>query len=298
VTFPVSTRSDLGAREGLSVWCRRLLRARVPSLVVEAPSPERPAAFPNPEAVAALSAPILAFVGSPRPSKTAGDGTIASIDKDVRAAVAADLAQSEAWLAAARCRRLLVPIGPAGISGEDALRREFAQNPESFAERIREFKAKNRSQRQAHAEVVCRVLYDLLKRLDGVGVHVLSTDDPLCFLDVETAEWILGDLKGLRLALDTGVVWSNALRGGDGWSDWAGLHARALGFMLLSDHDGRGDGRLLPGAGRGDFSVLRDSLGADVPLAIRCDPRASLDDVLASVEETTRRLGKLGDART
>lgn len=294
MTLALSTRSDLADRHGLAAFVRRVLKSGVPAVVVEAPSPER-ALRGTPEELAALDAPVLAFLGAPAPYEDAPETTVAAADPARRTGALTALAGAVPWMAATRCRRLLIPCGAAGLTYEIDARRRLSEPGANAAEVVRQAKALASPQRQAHAEVLCRALHGFLRAHDGLRPLLLADADPLSFLDPETVDWILNDLKGFGFALDSGAVAAGETRGGAPLSAWMAGAAGSLGFILIADHDGRGDGSLLPGAGRLDVATLRDVIGRTTPVAVRCDHRASLDDVLASVAETTRRLGPIGD---
>jgi hypothetical protein len=294
VNLALTTRSELAAKYGLAPFVKRALLDGFPAVVLEPPAPGQSFAA-TVEDLVRLEAPVLGMVGAPTPPSDSPEATLATVEKGARRSVADSLAGALSWLSPLKCRRLLIPIGPAGFFGEPELRRKLEAPGADRAALRREFSAANAAQRQSHAVVMCRELFDLGRRLAGAKLHLLPTADPLSFLDPETADWILGDLKDLALALDFGAVAASAHGGGDDLRVWLDRTAGSLGFILLSDHDGRGDGALLPGAGRLDVATFRDVIGRRTPVALRCDPRASWDDVKASAQETARRLGPVGD---
>jgi hypothetical protein len=290
----VSTRSELVRKGGLAPFVKRLLQRRVPSVIVEA-SATGVALEGTAEALAAVEPPVIAFIGPATPPSDFPDSHLASAAPAARTAALRALSSTLPWLLATRCRRLVIPVGAPGLAGEETVRKKLADPGVDTRLILRAAKAASAAQRQLHAEVVCRSLFELRRALEGIRVLLLPVDDALGFLDPETAEWIFGDVKGLGLALDTGAIAASEVRGGTPLSEWLGRPASSLGLILLADHDGRGDGALLPGAGRLDFARLRDVIGPGLPHAVRCDPRASFDDVLASSEEASRKLGPIGD---
>jgi hypothetical protein len=249
----------------------------------------------TPETLKAAEPPVVAFVGPAVPAEEFPESHVASADPRARGAAVRALTDTLPWLSAVRCRRLVATVGAAGLAGEDALRKKLSAGDAEPRSILRAAREGSSTQRQAHAEFVCRAIFELRRLTEGVRLLLLPTDDPLSFLDPETADWILGSVKGTELAIDTGAVLGAEVGGGTRLSDWFGRPASSLGLILLADHDGRGDGALLPGAGRADFARLRDVIGPGVPHAVRCDPRAGFDDVLASCAETARRLGPIGD---
>ncbi len=294
MTIAVSTRSELATKHGLGALIRRLLLDGAPSVVIEPPA-YGVALNADLDGLRRLEAPVSGMIGPPIPASDAPESTVASVEKNARRSSVEALAGALPWLSVLKCRRLMIPIGPAGSYGEAELRRKLEDPAADRRGLVAAFRKDNAAQRQSHATLMCRELFDLRRRMDGARLLLLPTDDPLSFLDPETADWILGDQKELGLAIDLGAVHAAETRGADGLSTWFDRAAGSLGFILLADHDGRGDGSLLPGAGRLDVANFRDVIGRRTPVALRCDPRASYDDVKASAAEVSRRLGPVGD---
>ena len=135
----------------------------------------------------------------------------------------------------------------------------------------------------------------MVRRHAGILWHLLPTDGGASALDVETFGWIAGELPEIRLALDSGSVAAGESSGGDRMEIWLDAHESALGFVFLSDHDGRGT-IVLPGCGVGSTAGLRGVLGGARPRALRPPSGASFDDVVASAEECAERFQLAGDS--
>lgn len=292
--LPVSTRSDLVARRGLGPFVRALLKRGVPSVVVEPPAPGVALAG-RPEDLAAIEAPVLAYVGPAVPPEEFPEAHVGLAADRARSAAFEALRGVRPWMTATRCRRLVVPVGAAGFPSEAPVRKALAEGAGDRASRVAAHRAETSAARQAHAETLCRALHALRADFDGARLLLLPDADPLGFLDPEAAGWILEAVRGLQLALDSGAVAAAEWGGGPQLSGWLAGFGSSLGLILLADHDGKGDAARLPGAGRSDFARFREVIGPGLPHVVRGDPRAVFDDVLASSEEARRRLGPIGD---
>jgi sugar phosphate isomerase/epimerase len=293
--IPVTTRLEAVAREGLVPALRRLLAKGVPGVVLEAPARDR-ALDVDVGAIREIKAPVFAAI-APLAPLPASLGTVASADADQARAAASAIRATAAAVAPLGARSILAPVGAAGLAGEAETRAASGQPGAGPAALVAAWRARQRTARERHAVELCRALHGLARDLAPQRLLLLPGPDALGFLDPESAGWVLDDLKphGVGLALDSGWVWAEEARGGPPLPLWLEAHGSRLGFLLVSDHDSSGCGEILPGAGRGDLTVLRDAIGKRTPRAVRPDPRASLDDVLASVEEVARRLGAVGD---
>jgi sugar phosphate isomerase/epimerase len=293
--MPVTTRLDAVARGGLMPALRRLLAKGVPGIVLEAPARDR-ALDVDLRAFREVKAPVFAAI-APLAPPPASLGTIASADADQAGAAASAVRATAAAVAPLGARSILAPVGAASIPGEAETRAAAERPGADPSALIAAWRAAQRTARERHAGELCRMLHALARNLAPQRLLLLPAQDALGFLDPESAGWVLDDLKphGVGLALDSGWVWAEEARGGPPLRGWLEAHGSRLGFLLVSDHDSSGCGEILPGAGRGDLAALRDAIGRRTPRAVRPDPRASLDDVLASVEEVARRLGAVGD---
>ena len=293
--IPVTTRLGPVAKDGLMPVLRKLLGKGIPGIVLEAPDQEHALAL-DPRALGDARVRIVAAI-APLGQAPRDLGTIASSDADEAKDAASAIQATAAAVAPLGARSVIAVVGAAGLPGEDDLRRAGAApaaNPIALAEAWR---VKTRTERERRAETICRMLHGIARNLAPQRLLLLPGPDPLGFLDAECAGWVLDDLGalGVGLALDSGWAWAAEPRGGTKLGVWLERHASRLGFLLISDHDSLGCGEVLPGAGRGDLVLLRDAIGKRTPRALRPDPRASLDDVLASVEVVARRLGAVGD---
>jgi sugar phosphate isomerase/epimerase len=293
--IPVTTRLDAVAREGLMPALRRLLAKGVPGIVLEAPARDRTLDV-DLRAFREIKAPVFGAIAplSPAPASL---GTVASADADEARAAASAVRATAAAVAPLGARHVIAVLGAAGLPGEAAVRAALASAGADPAAAAAAWRATSRGDRERHALGVCRLLHGVARNLAPQRLLLLPAQDPLGFLDPESAGWVLDDLgaHGVGLALDSGWVWAEEARGGPPLRLWLEAYGSRLGFLLVSDHDSSGCGEILPGAGRGDLAVLRDAIGRRTPRAVRPDPRASLDDVLASAEEVARRLGAVGD---
>jgi sugar phosphate isomerase/epimerase len=293
--IPVTTRFDAVARDGLVPTIRRLLGAGIPGIVLEAPAKDR-ALDVDLRAFREIKAPIVGAIAPlmPAPSSLA---TIASADPDLARAAASAIRATAAAVAPLGARNVVAVAGAAGLPGEAELRTACAQPGADPPALVAAWRARTRADRERRALEVCRALHGIARNVAPQKLLLLPGPDPLGLCDAECVLWVLDDLKphAVGLALDSGWVWAAERLGGTPLKAWLAAHQSRLGFLFVSDHDGSGCGEILPGAGRGDLSVLRDAIGKRTPRAIRPDPRASLDDLLASAGEAARLLGAVGD---
>jgi len=293
--IPVTTRFEAVIKDGLVPTLRRLLGAGIPGIVLEAPAPDRALELDQ-RALRELRAPVVGAI-APLVPAPATLGTIASVDADVARAAASAIRATAAAVAPLGARNVVAVLGAAGIPGESELRHACAQPGAEAAALVAAWRAERREDRGRQALAICRALHGIVRTVAPQRLLLLPGPDPLGFFDAECALWVLEDLgpHAVGLALDSGWVWAAEARGGTPMRAWLTEHQSRLGFLFVSDHDGSGCGEILPGAGRGDLAVLRDAIGKRTPRAVRPDPRASLDDLLASVGEAARVLGAVGD---
>jgi sugar phosphate isomerase/epimerase len=271
--IPLTTRLEIVAKEGLTPVLKRLLGKGIPGIVLEAPDAEHALAV-DAAALRQMRAPVVGAI-APLGVAPKDLATVASGDAGEAEAAASAIVATAAAVAPLGVRSVIAVVGAAGLPEKGDLR----------------------GARERRAGEVCRALHGVAKSIAPQRLLLLPGPDPLGLLDAECAEWVLDDLGalGVGLALDTGWAWAAEVRGGTKLAVWLERHAFRLGFLLISDHDSGGCGEVLPGAGRGDLAVLRGAIGKRTPRALRPDPRASLDDVLASVEFVARHLGAVGD---
>jgi sugar phosphate isomerase/epimerase len=293
--LPVTTRLDAVAKDGLMPVLRRLLGKGIPGIVLEAPARDR-ALDVDLRAFREVKVPVFAAIAPLSPPPATLD-TIASADPDQARAAASAIRATAAAVAPLGARYVVAVVGAGGFTGEAEVRQALAQPGADAAALVAAWRTRCRAEREDRALGLCRLLHGVARNLAPQRLLLLPAQDPFGLLDPELAGWVLEDLapQGVGLALDSGWVWAEEARGGPLLRLWLEAQGSRLGFLLVSDHDSRGCGEILPGAGRGDLSALRDAIGKRTPRAVRPDPRASLDDVLASVEEVARRLGAVGD---
>ena len=273
---PVTLRVPAG---GALAAAKALGAAGVPALALE--PPERGGDYPSDTAqLGTVGAPVLAMV-APEPRDAREVLGLSHPEPAARRKVVA-AAESVVPLASAlRCRRVIMGVGRPGWSTTVA--------------DARASRAQFRREREALAIDLLRVLHPLVRRHAGIVWHLLPTDGGASALDVETFGWIVGELPAIRLALDSGMTAVGEASGGDRMETWLDAHESALGFVFLSDHDGRGN-IVLPGCGVGSTAGLRGVLGGARPRALRPPSGASFDDVVASAEECAERFQLAGDA--
>jgi hypothetical protein len=229
--------------------------------------------------LATVGAPILAMV-APEPRDGREILGLAHGDPAARRKVAA-AAESVVPLAQAlRCRRVILGVGRPAFAADGG-------DP-------RTVRTTFRREREALATELLRVLHPLTRRHAGVLWHLLPTDGASSVLDAETFGWIVGELPEIRLALDSGTVAAGSRTEASLSKRGLAAHESSLGFVFLSDHDGRG-AVTLPGCGVGSPAGLRGVLGGAIPRALRAPAGASFDDVVASAEECAERFQLAGD---
>jgi sugar phosphate isomerase/epimerase len=209
--------------------------------------------------------PILAVLGTPFasesscPSLDAPDETQAERARDA-------ITATRGILPALLCRRLILPIGRAGLAdlGEES---------------PRAWRAAHRGAREQAADTLCRRLFALCRSAPEVQHLLLPSGNPGSLLDPESVTWVLDEVRAtnLGLALDTGLLGWRAMRGDDPVSSWFAQLGARVALVLVADHDGsRGD--LNPGMGLLDLAAVRDGLARAVPRVLRPDP--TLPEVL------------------
>ncbi len=292
--IPVSTRLDAVRVHGLLPVAKRLLDLGAPSLVLEGAPPDG-ALDADLAAASVLRPPTTAIV-----APTAIDGestwTIAAADPAWRDRAHAALTRSFDLLSVTRTRTLIVPVGRA-VSGDEAS--ALASNVPDVGATSTASTSARAAARAAHAEAICRVVFDVARLVDPVRVLLLPDADPLSFMDLETAGWLLEGLSGRRvgLALDSGWTGRAAASGvGAPLAMWTNAFSAKLGFLLISEHDlrtrttGPGD------SGSGDTGFLRDVISRSLPFAWRPAPGASSAQVIGGAEDAERQLGWVGGA--
>ncbi len=275
---------------------KRLLAAGVPGVVLEAPRDDALLEV-DLAALRDLRAPVIGVV-APQVLR-AGDepATIAAAGEPARAAALAAIRGTVPVLAAARARHLVVTCGAAGLAGEAETRFKLAHAGSDRASVLATHRAATRREREHHGLAICRVLFGLARELSPVHIHVMPDSDPLGYLDPQSVEWILDDLaaQGVTLALDAGFASAVEASGGAGPGMWAERHGPRLGFLFISNHDPTGSGEIPPSLDCGNLANLRDVISRRLPRAVRPAPNATVEHVLASVDEAVKHLGAVGD---
>jgi sugar phosphate isomerase/epimerase len=293
--IPVTTRLLAVARDGLVPTVRKLLARGIPACVLEAPG--RDAALDvDLRGFREVKAPIVGAIAPLSPAPSSLD-TIVSSDPQRAKAAASAIRAAAAAAAPLGARNVVAIVGSAGLEGEDAAASAAAKPGADAAALAAAWRARVRAAREQRAVDLCRALHGVARNIAPQRLLLMPGPEPFGFLDAECAGWVLDDLAphGVSLALDSGWAWAAEGAGGTPLVAFLERYAARLGFLFVSDHDALGCGEILPGAGRGDLTVLRDAIGKRTPRAVRPDPRASLDDLLASVELVARHLGAVGD---
>lgn len=270
--WALSTRTMTAAGRGLPEALEALRGFLPPGLVLDAPG--RALDLGRAEAqlkvsgcpLLAVRAPLVEDAPEPAPNlDAAGAADGARAVELVRATCP--------LLARHRCRRLLVELGDADLPGAPGVRAALPASEDPGA-LVAGWRAEQREAREAAADRVVRRLHALGRHHEGLRILILPAADPLSFLDLEAANWILEDLplNNLHLALDLGVTGLQEALGGAGAAAWLDTLGGAVELVLFADHDGRMRGDLLPGAGLGRWEGLPELLPRSVPWVLRPDP--------------------------
>lgn len=294
--LPFSTRTRRTMEQGLAAGLEELLPLVPPALVIEAGA----AAGPLGPVVALTrhaGVPVLAVVGPLLEGESpAADDLASGVATTLGNALDA-FRRTLAVMGRLRSRRLVVPIGAAGLPGADLLEEELRGGVEDAPAAVAAWKEKVRGAREAAVDRLCRATHALASQESGVDLLLLPTDSPAGLLDPETAEWILEDVprRNLGLAIDVGAAELARLRGGVGFSRWLEPLDAHVRLLCLTDHDGAGRSDLLPGAGRLDPGELRPFLARSRPAVVRLDPTRGSEDLVECEALLRDRLGGLPD---
>lgn len=110
----------------------------------------------------------------------------------------------------------------------------------------------------AHADALCRSLYDVQKRLNGVAIALLTPENPLAICFPDQMEHVITDRSDMRRSYWHSTAFAACLHklGGPSEETWLERFGPRMAGVYLSDMLG-GEGEQTPGLGEVDFKRIK-----------------------------------------
>lgn len=218
-----------------------------------------------------------------RDANVAGFSRLASVRENIRAASVESVLNLCAKLAGTDVRTVVIESGRVDVPGADtlesgveaALEDDVANDARTLMAQAVELRT---PRAHGHLEALCRSLFELTRKTEGIGFSVLTPGSPLDVCLPDEMEQLLGEFKNGRVSYWHSTCAARKLEklGLADAESWLARFGSRMSGVYLSDAVGA-QGDQAPGIGEVDFKRLKPWLGKDTArvLAIADDGSGS-----------------------